>query len=191
MEIKIRGEAGNWRGRTEPAKEKDEEKGLNQCTPTNPVLQEAEAHESQQITCGEVRLTQDPRAALPAIPQLSDSERERPSPSLLMASRAQNHSCHFHSSSSPFLPAIPSSDIFPELRLSPTLAACIHHTQHFARAPFPGEMNCASRVAARSHLGPGPGRKGSSHAAFGSRSMRISGWDTSGGAWGTSAPLNS
>lgn len=29
-EIKSRGEAGNWRGRTEPAKQKDEEKELNQ-----------------------------------------------------------------------------------------------------------------------------------------------------------------
>lgn len=146
-------------------------KRLNQCTPANPRVWCCKNQRPMRTNrCSVLRSGSHRIPELFSL-QFSSSvalEGSHLKPSCSRPAKhslaQQGHICHFHSSSSLFLPAIPSSHIFPELKLSPTLAACIHHStlpEHLslARASFPGEMNCARRLAARSHLGPRPGRK--------------------------------
>lgn len=70
----------------------------------------------------------------------------------------------------PSVPAITSSTastaIFPELRLSPTLAAWINHTQNPARASCPWEMSRARGGGSMQPFLPWAGEKGFSQAAF-------------------------
>lgn len=185
--MKSWGEVGSWRRRTEPAKEKDEEKGLNQCTPANPRYYKKQrsmrANRYPVVRSGSHRIPE-----LPSLPFLSS----------VAQGVTSNLPAHGQPSARPQLPLplliLSLPPCYSQLRhfsRAPVVSypCCLHssHTAHcqsispLARTSFPGEMNCARRVAARSHLGPGPGRKGSSQAAFGSRSRRISGWETLGG----------
>lgn len=169
-------------------------KRLNQCTPANPRVWCCKNQRPMRTNrCSVLRSGSHRIPGLLSL-QFSSSvalEGSHLKPSCSRPAKhslaQQGHSCHFHSSSSLFLPAIPSSHIFPELKLSPTLAACIHHStlpEHLSlcQSIFPRRDELCQEIGSTKPSRPPAREKGSCQAAFGSRSMRICGWEALGGA---------
>lgn len=86
-----------------------------------------------------------------------------------------------------FIPAIPAQAFFQSLSFLPLLPAFVTHSilpEHLSHCQsiFPRRDEPCQEGGSTKPSRPWAREKGSSQAAFGSRSMRIAGWETLGGA---------